>query len=91
MTYTLTKDFNVIVPAVNVAAAQIAEWNFSSDNILLQNDTLKVKDIQSGFIGKVMNDARTRTIGSTTQYNVLDLGNGTGYFDMGTDIGTAIN
>ena len=90
VTYTLTKDFTVIVPAVNVAAAQIAEWNFTSDNILLQNDTLKVKDIQSGFIGKVMNDARIRTIGSTTQYNVLDLGNGTGYFDMGTDIGTAI-
>jgi hypothetical protein len=51
VTYTLTKDFNVIVPAVNVAAAQIAEWNVTSDNILLQNNTLKVKDIQSGFIG----------------------------------------
>jgi len=90
VTYTLTKDFDVIVPAVNVAAAQIAEWNFTTDNIFLENDTLKVTDTQSGFVGKLLNDARIRTIGSTTKYNVLDLGNGTGYFDMGTDIGTAI-
>ena len=90
VTYTLTKDFNVNVPAVNVAAAQIAEWDFTTDNIFLENDTLKVKDIQSGFVGEVLNDARIRTIGSTTKYNVLDLGNGTGYFNMGTDIGTAI-
>jgi len=88
--YTLTKVFAVKVPGITGTPTQIAEWNFTADNITLVNDTLNVKDVQSGFTGKLLNDARIRTIGKTTQYNVLDLGNGTGYFDMGTDIGKAI-
>jgi len=36
------------------------------------------------------NEATIRTIGTTDQFNVLDLGNGTGYLDLGQEIGKAI-
>lgn len=88
--YTMMKPFIVKVLGVIPTPEQVAEWNFTVDNIDLVNDTLRVKDVQSGFVGKLVNDARIRTIGSSTQYNVLDLGNGTGFFDMGQDIGKAI-
>jgi hypothetical protein len=90
VTYTLVKVFNATVKAYNAASDQLAEWNFSGNLISEINGVVTVKDVQSGFVGTVKNDARIRTIGKTTLYNVLDLGNGTGYFDMGTDIGKAV-
>ena len=90
VTYTLVKVFNATVKAYNTVSDQLAEWNFAGNTIKEINGALTVKDIQSGFVGTVMNDARIRTIGSTTLFNVLDLGSGTGYFDMGTEIGKAI-
>ena len=90
VTYTLKKIFTVTVKAFSVAAEQIAEWNFAGDKIAENNGTFTVTDVQTGFVGTIKNDARIRTIGTTEQFNVLDLGNGTGYFDMGTDIGKAI-
>ena len=91
VTYTLTKEFDVTVKALTAASDQLAEWDFAGNTISeSSNGVVTVKDEQSGFVGTVMNNARIRTIGTSTQYNVLDLGNGTGYFDMGTDIGKAI-
>jgi len=70
---------------------EVAKWNFISANVTVNGSATTVEDESgSGFIGTLMNDARLRTIGSTTKYNVLDLGNGTGYFDMGTGIGKDI-
>ena len=91
-TYQLSKQFTAIVAALNpVDADQIAYWNFASSNLSLDGDTIRVKDAsESGFVGKIMDVARIRTIGNTTKYNVLDLGNGAGYFDMGTGIGEAV-
>jgi len=89
-TYSMTKIFTVKVLGLTGTPLKVAEWDFTTSNIAISNDTLTVKDIQSGFVGKLVNEARIRTIGSTTQYNVLDLGNGTGYFDMGKEIGKAI-
>jgi hypothetical protein len=92
-TYTLSKEFIVTVKARNVAAEQLAQWNFATSSIHESNGTFQVTDATtSGFIGTLMNEARIRTIGGTTngKVNVLDLGNGTGYFDMGTEIGKAI-
>lgn len=91
--YTLAKDFMVTVKARNVAAEQLAQWNFGTSNIYVEGGAVKVKDATgSAFVGTLMNEARIRTIGGTTngKINVLDLGNGTGYFDMGTEIGKAI-
>jgi len=88
--YSMTKVFTAKVLGITGTPEQIAEWDFTTENISMTNDTLRVKDVQSGFEGKLVNDARIRTIGESTKYNVLDLGNGTGYFDMGTDIGKAI-
>jgi hypothetical protein len=92
VTYTLTKTFTVTVKAVTAVSDQLAEWNFTANNIALTNGAITVTDIQSGFVGTLKNEARVRTIGSTAdnQFNVLDLGNGTGYFDMGAEIGKAI-
>ena len=86
----MTKVFTVKVLGLTGTPVKVAEWDFTTSNIALSNDTTTVKDIQTGFVGKLVNEARIRTIGSTTQYNVLDLGNGTGYFDMGKEIGKAI-
>jgi len=90
VTYTLVKVFNATVMAYNSASDQLAEWTFAGNMIKENNGVLTVRDIQSGFVGTVKNDARIRTIGKTTLFNVLDLENGTGYFDMGTEIGKAI-
>jgi hypothetical protein len=89
--YTLTKEFLATVPALNMAGERLAKWTFSSENISVENGEIKVlDDSESGFVGTVKNEARIRTIGTSQQFNVLDLGNGKGYFDMGTDIGEVI-
>ncbi|MEI7503623.1 MAG: LamG domain-containing protein [Paludibacter sp.] len=90
VTSTLTKVFSVVVKSFTITAEQIAEWNFAGDQIAESNGGFTVKDVKTGFVGTLKNEARIRTIGTTEQYNVLDLGNGTGYFDMGTEIGKAI-
>ena len=94
-TYKMVKTFTAIVnPPVGVTLPdEVAKWNFIPENISTTAGTVTVKDeFETGFVGTVKNDARIRTIGSTTatQYNVLDLGNGTGYFDMGAAIGEDI-
>lgn len=88
--YTMSKSFNVIVLGVIPTPDEIAQWDFNPSAISVNSGVISVTDNLSGFVGTLKNDARIRTIGSTTQYNVLDLGNGTGYFDMGTEIGQAV-
>lgn len=88
--YTSTKDFTATVIGVVPTPLQIATWNFTSDNITYENDTLRVSDAVGGFKGKLLNESRIRTIGTSEHINVLDLGNGKGYFDMGKEIGQAI-
>lgn len=91
-TYTMTKNFTVIVLGIIGTPLELAQWNFDSRFISVQNGTVTVKDTISNFVGTLMNDARIRTIGAAgpDQFNVLDLGNGKGYFDLGTEIGEAI-
>jgi len=89
--YTLTKKFTAVVKSVFEAALQVAKWDFSSENITTTNGVVKVREAsENGFTATLVNDAKIRTIGNTEKFNVLDLGNGTGYMDMGTDIGKAI-
>jgi len=89
--YTLSKVFAATVVATQIADDLLANWDFDAALISEDNGTFKVTSAStSAFVGTVMNDARIRTIGTTTKFNVLDLGNGTGYFDMGTEIGKAI-
>jgi hypothetical protein len=89
-TYTMSKVFNVKVLGIIPTPDEIAEWDFTTNNISVVDKSINVKDIRSGFTARLMNDASIRTIGTTEQFNVLDLGNGTGYLDMGTDVGKAI-
>lgn len=91
VTYTFTKVFTAIVKSLFEASMQIAKWDFTTENISLQNGAIKVKDASSNaFSATLMNEATIRTIGTTEQFNVLDLGNNKGYLDMGTPIGEAI-
>lgn len=48
---------------------------------------------EKGFTGTLVNQATVRTIGTETTgiYNVLDLGNGSGYFDMGAEVGKVVS
>jgi len=89
-TYSMAKVFNVKVLGIIATPDEIAEWDFTTNNISVVDKSINVKDVQSGFTATLMNDASIRTIGTTEQFNVLDLGNGTGYLDMGTEIGKAI-
>lgn len=88
--YTLQKEFRAKVLGLTGTPEQLAQWDFSTESIKFENDTLRVYDILSNFRGKLMNQAKIRTIGETDKINVLDLGNGTGYFDMGKEIGEAV-
>lgn len=90
--YSLTKTFKVTVLGVIPTPIEIATFNFNQEYLSTLNDTIFVTDAASGFKGKLMNESRIRTIGSPTdqQFNVLDLGSGKGYFDMGQEIGQAI-
>lgn len=87
---TVDKSFTAKVLGMVELPELIAHWDFSTENIFVEDGNVKVKDAESEFVGTVMNEARIRTIGNTEQFNVLDLGNGTGFFDMGADIGEAI-
>ena len=69
---------------------QLAKWDFASNRIADSNGAITAKDSISGFVSTLMNDASIRTIGNTERFNVLDLGNGKGYLDMGLEIGKAI-
>lgn len=93
VTYTLVKDFFVTVKAKTIGSEVVAKWTFDSGSLSTTNGVSSVKDgSESGFVGTLMNDSRIRTIGGATNglVNVLDLGNGKGYFDMGIEIGKAI-
>lgn len=90
VTYTLTKVFTASVLAFNIAGEQLAKWDFASNRITMLGDTIVATDSISGFKGKLINEASIRTIGTTKRFNVLDMGNGKGYLDMGTEIGKAV-
>jgi hypothetical protein len=91
-TYYQSKRFTVVVTAFNQVGYQIAKWSFLPEKITLEEDgSLTVTDeTESGFQASLKNEATIKTIGKTQQFNVLDLGNGTGYLDLGQDIGKAI-
>lgn len=87
---TMKKIFNVRVLSPLGTPEVIAQWDFSTESVFTEGGAVKVSDISGNeFVGTVMNEARIRTIGETEQFNVLDLGNGTGHFDMGTSVGEA--
>jgi len=89
--YTLTKVFTVVVVAFNEAAWQVAKWDFATENISLENGVIRVTEAsENAYKATLMNEATIRTIGTTEQFNVLDLGNDDGYLDMDTTIGEAI-
>jgi hypothetical protein len=91
VTYTLKKEFIAVVKAFTEMSEIVANWDFNPENIIVEDGKVKVKDASDNqFVGTMMNDARLRTIGETEQFNVIDLGNGTGYFDLGEAIGEAI-
>src|SRR5690606_23307863 len=69
----------------------VAWYTFDSESIGTEGDAVTVAD-QSGneFNAVLKNEARIRVIGESEQFNVLDLGNGTGHLDMGEAIGEAV-
>lgn len=88
---SMEKVFNVKVLGIAGTPEHVAQWKFGMDDISVSNDTVYVSDItESTFKGHLVNQSSIRTIGNTTQFNVLDLGSNNGYFDMGKAIGEAI-
>ncbi|MFB6343695.1 LamG-like jellyroll fold domain-containing protein [Saccharicrinis sp. FJH62] len=90
LTYQMEKKFTAYLGATNPGQDLVAEWDFSRDN--LGDDGVSIDDISgNGFVGSLENEAWVRTIGETTQYDVLDMGEGTGYFDMSAALGEHIH
>lgn len=90
-TYRLTKVFYAVVLALKLPEELLARWTFDSDKLLFSPEQIQVLDASAnGFTGTCMNRADIITIGENPRFNVLNLGNSNGYFDMGTDIGAAI-
>lgn len=96
--YTMQKTFTVTVSA-NELVPLVAGWDFRDDAVVLDGGSIKIKAfdidgklIEDKHLGTVMNAAKIRTIGKPQngQYNVLDLGDSDGYFDMGTETGKSI-
>ncbi len=87
---SVSKDFPATVlvkPGTEFANSLIVKYDFSDVEGRIVYDKGEKR-----FYGTTVNDATIRKIGSeaTGFYNVLDLGNGTGYFDMGEDLGKAM-
>ncbi len=86
--YTLNKIFKIKVLGAIGTPEIVAKWDFSAESIEVVGDTVTVSDVSgAAYNGKLLNDATIRTMGTSTRVNVLDLGNGTGYFDMGEAVG----
>jgi hypothetical protein len=92
ITYTRTKKFDITVQSI-AGSYVLAKWNFSPSVFSLKNGALAIKD-ESGndYEGTLKDVAAIRTIGTaaTGQYNVVDLANNKGYFDMGTELGKSV-
>ncbi|MFB6342374.1 LamG-like jellyroll fold domain-containing protein [Saccharicrinis sp. FJH62] len=90
ITRSKTKDFAVYIqPTGGLGPELIAQWDFSREK--MEEDGVSIDDISgNGLVGTLKNDAWIRTIGETTQYDVLDMGKGTGYFDMSAEVGDYI-
>jgi hypothetical protein len=88
-TDSLVKTFIATVPATNPPVSPLlAKWSFKDKDISTKDGVVTVKDESgSGLVGTLKDVASIRTIGKDTAYNVLDLGNNKGYFDMDTVIG----
>ncbi|MDP4272526.1 MAG: LamG-like jellyroll fold domain-containing protein, partial [Bacteroidota bacterium] len=96
LTATLTKGYQRVTKSFP-ATVVVKDGTPFASNLLVNYDFSQVSDsvvtdvAEKHFTGKVKNVAKIRTIGNTgKQFNVVDLGNSTGYFDLGTDMGKVI-
>jgi hypothetical protein len=84
-TDTLVTSFSVVVQALNPATDALAEWNFVTDSVHINDGVITVGDASgNGYIATCYRSAKIKTIGTTTQYNVLDVGSNNGYLDLGS-------
>jgi hypothetical protein len=90
-TDSITKSFQCMVTALIQADELIAQWDWQSSNITITDGVTTIKDASGNdFVATLMDVAKVKTIGTTTQYNVVDVGTNKGYVDMGTEIGKAV-
>ncbi len=88
----MNKEFeiNATVPMKEGTAltdGKLVHFDFGTENV---QDRIVTDIAQAGFEAELKNEATIRTIGEsgeTEVFNVLDLGNGTGYLDMGSKVG----
>lgn len=70
----------------------VAEWFSDNTKTGFDGTTITVSDATGKYVGTMEGDAHVRTIGGPEHgyINVLDFGDNSGYFDLGTDIGKAV-
>lgn len=95
---TLTRGLSTMVKTFP-ATIMAAEGTRFENDLLVRFDfsnsegTTVVDVAEKQFVGTVKNVAKVVTVGvpETGVYNVLDLGSGNGYFDMGTEVGKVVS
>lgn len=90
VTFSLVKEFSALVKGKIELAEVLVQYQFKNDKITNNDGVITVTDETGLYQGTLKNEAKIRIIGESKQFNVLDLGNGTGHFDLGTDLGKAV-
>ncbi|MBN2165462.1 MAG: hypothetical protein JW717_04225 [Marinilabiliaceae bacterium] len=90
---TITKSFTVTTEAAEPLPQYISIFTF--EDIAYQDGKINVTSTSNGtnpksYTGTLEGGSSIRTIGESTSYKVLDLGDQNGYFDMGDSIGKMI-
>jgi hypothetical protein len=86
-TTKLSKVFECTVLALDPVPYLLAKWDLVNEDLALTDGVYTVTDSESDFVATLVSPATLKTIGTTKQFNVFDVGNEKGYVDLGTGIG----
>ncbi len=90
---TLRTTFTVIVLPATLGEELVVQFLFDDDLVeSVTSDSVTVADLsENAWIGSLENEATILSYGETDPINVLYTGEGTGYLDMGDEIGLALS
>ena len=76
----------LFAPGTQFNSDLLLKYDFST----VSNDSVVTDAAEKHFTGVARRNAKIESMGTSTKFNVLNLGDSIGYFDMGTEIGKVI-
>ena len=76
----------MVDPATKFTSDLLVKYDFST----VSADSIVTDAAEKHFTGIAKKNASIQSIGSTTKFNVLNLGDSIGYFDMGLEVGKVL-